>query len=44
MSVEPIIASVTLFCTVIAAAGLGHMILNKDEIAKSNEKVERGDT
>ena len=44
MATEPLIASVTSFCAVIAASGLGHMILNKKELAEADKTVKEGDS
>jgi predicted MFS family arabinose efflux permease len=44
MAVEPLIASVSSFCAVIAASGVGHMILNKKELTEADKAVKEGDS
>ncbi len=41
MAMEPLIASVTSFCAVIAASGLGHMIL---KLANADKAVKEGES
>ena len=44
MVMEPLIASVSSFCAVIAASGVGHMILNKKELTEADKAVKEGDS
>ena len=42
MVMEPLIASVSSFCAVIAASGVGHMILNKKDLTEVDKAVKEG--
>ncbi len=42
MVMEPLFASVSSFCTVIVAAGLGHIILNKKELTDTDKVEKKG--
>ncbi len=41
MTLEPIVASVSVFCAVVGALGFGHMVINKKEIAEFNKIDEK---